>query len=207
MSNNHVGLIAKYPELGKVKTRLAKTVGENTALLIYKKLLKNCLINCAPTDNSYGLTVFLTPEKKLEDFQKYYFNSKNVQPQIGNELGGKMVNALTFLKDNYDAEHMILIGSDIPELNADTIHQGLNMLKKTDIILGPTTDGGYYLIGMNKVHRELFDSIKYGTDTVLKETLAKIKRNNLSYNLLPELADLDSIVDLEHFPDYKRLLQ
>jgi rSAM/selenodomain-associated transferase 1 len=204
--NNIVALMAKYPELGKVKTRLAKSLGDDTALNIYLGLLSNAIESCNPIENNnYSFGVFVTPSDKLENFKSMITDLDFYRSQSDGDLGYRMKNVIEFLFAEYNSTKAILIGADIPNLDRAIITKAFDSLDVCDTVFGPTEDGGYYLIGMSKLHKELFENIKWGQDDVLLSSLDIADANNISYHLLESLQDLDTEEDLESFPElYKK---
>lgn len=207
MSENYVGLMAKYPEQGKVKTRLAQTIGDENALIVYNKLLQNCITNCIDKEDRFNIIPFITPAEKTLQFQADYSIFREAHAQKGCNLGERMMNALLTLKEVKRADKVLLIGADIPRLDSSIINNAFSHLQTNDIAIGPTTDGGYYLIGMKIVFPEIFDSINYGTEKVLQQTISKAAEAELSYSLLSELSDIDRIEDLKFSEEFKEFLQ
>jgi glycosyltransferase A (GT-A) superfamily protein (DUF2064 family) len=117
-----------------------------------------------------------------------------------------MFHALTKLLSLDGIDHAMLIGSDIPGLNADLIIEARHLLEKADLVLGPTEDGGYYLVGLNKLTSELFYDMGWGTDTVFDQTVDRAQQMNLRVELLPRLRDLDTVDDLKHFKEYDPII-
>ncbi len=175
--------------LGKVKTRLAKTAGDEKALAVYKELLSH----------TYSITKELTIDKFI--FYADKINSNDIwtenyykQLQRGVDLGEKMKNAFAHLFDaGYD--EICIIGSDCYELTTNIIEQAFVSLEQHDIVLGPATDGGYYLLGLKKLQASLFENINWSTDKVLMQTLNACLADNLSYHLLQTLHDIDEEQD------------
>ena len=208
MQNNIVAVMAKHPELSKVKTRLAATVGDEKALEVYELLLENLCTQCQPRiDDTYKLGSFITPPTQIESFKEKYNNFEFYYPQIGNTLGEKMYNAFIYLVTDLQANKAMLIGADIPNLNANIIQIGCSKLYTHDIVLGPTDDGGYYLIGMKKVYSEIFENIRWGTSEVLSKTLKRCAKLSLSVYQLETLSDLDREEDLQKFPQIQNKMQ
>lgn len=184
-------IFIKNPRLGKVKTRLASTVGEAEALRIYRILLEKT------REAALGLTgvrrlLFYSdfvetgdgwPEA---DFEKHL--------QRGEDLGARMAAAF---QDAFasGASRAIIIGSDCPDLSAGLLKAAFAWLQVYDVVLGPTPDGGYYLLGMKQLHLPLFEGIAWSTDTVRARTLEKIKALGLRRLLFPEYADIDTEED------------
>lgn len=185
-------IFVKNPVLGKVKTRLAKSIGEKNALLVYEKLLKrtkeiaaNLLI-----DKRVCYSEFIGQDDLWNN------NSFQKKMQKGNDLGEKMYNAFKdAFADSYN--NICLIGSDNMELTDEIILQAFSTLSKKDIVLGPSLDGGYYLIGMKRPHKELFFGKTWGSSKVFYEAVDEITRMNLDHALLPALNDIDQIEDIK----------
>lgn len=198
----HKNLIITFtrnPELGKVKTRLAKTIGNPSALAIYKKLLEHTEsvlrpLNC---DKAVYYSVKIR-ENDIWDSTIYQKHQQN-----GEHLGVRMANAFKHgFKNNY--QKIIIVGSDLYDLKLEHINQAFEALENNDIVLGPAEDGGYYLLGMKQFHPKLFRNKNWGTDSVLKDTLKDLKEESVF--LLETLNDIDFFEDLEKHNDLKLLI-
>lgn len=193
MMKNGLIIFAKNPEIGKVKTRLAATIGDEAALSIYEHLLSHTasITSYLPVDKF----VFYSSLILQEDIwcNKHFYK----QVQAGNDLGERMKNAFaaTFL-NGYDK--IVIIGTDCPRLGAGIIMNAFACLNSRDVVIGPAEDGGYYLLGMKQPYSDLFEKINWSTNTVLKETQMKCTALQLSYYLLPVLNDIDEEKDLIH---------
>ncbi len=185
-------IFMKNPELGKVKSRLAKDIGEEKALKVYNDLLDKCRIECIQVDAErqlhYHLRIDEEDEWNSADFAKFL--------QVKGELGEKMSSAIGRAISEEEAS-VVLIGSDCYDLDHNTITTAFEALNFSDLVLGPANDGGYYLIGMNQNHNTLFENIDWSTDRVLEQTVQQAERLNLSYFILEELIDLDTFDDLK----------
>jgi len=185
-------IFVKNPELGKVKTRLAASVGERKALEIYHQLLEHTLKTTSTLD--VNKTVFYSEKVEFEDL----WNKKNYtkKVQFGNHLGERMLNAFeeVFTREKGP---VCIIGSDCFDITADIINQAYEGLKVNDLMVGPSQDGGYYLLGMNDFYPSLFKNIDWSTEIVRAQTLTIAKSLNLSVGLLPVLNDIDTIDDLK----------
>jgi uncharacterized protein len=181
----------RNPELGKVKSRLAATIGEERALAIYLKLASftrsvTSAINC---DQVVYYSNFIDREDNWSN-DKYF---KHLQK--GDELGSKMRHAFeTAFIQGY--KRVCIIGTDCLELTSDILNEAFEVLKKNDSVIGPAFDGGYYLLGMNRFIPEVFNSKKWSTSSVCNDTIEDLKRLQLSYHLLSTLHDIDSESDL-----------
>lgn len=208
MSRTAVGLMAKFPRAGMVKTRLAATVGPALALRIYEKLLQSILDTCMTLlPDQYLRSVYVTPLEYVETFAERYPGLELYRAQSGTDLGERMQQALDELLDCPDIDAAMLIGADIPELSEKLIERAATQLRASDLVLGPTVDGGYYLIGMSRLHRGLFHGVEWGSSEVLSSTLAIAEQLNLTVALLPKLRDLDEAGDLEYFSEYQQVVE
>lgn len=185
-------IFIKNPQKGKVKTRLARTVGDDKALEIYLELLKITLENaqilrgCKPY-LFYSDFVDLQDEWSSEVFQK--------QVQVGQDLGERMLNAFNFVLEKHTAA--CIIGSDCPTLSVEILEQSFSNLNNSDYTVGPSTDGGYYLLGIRKgiAYENLFSDIEWSTPSVLTTTFERFDKNKGSYTQLPVLTDIDEEKD------------
>ncbi len=201
MPVNIAAVMAKLPVLSKVKTRLAKTIGKPKALKVYEILLDNLCEKCLPSDNnSFKLGCFITPSNKTKDFYKLYSSFAFYRPQKGNDLGERMNSAFQNIFSEFHAAKAILIGADIPDLHRDIIENAFRKLMTNDVVIGPTDDGGYYLIGMRQTESTLFENIPWGTSHVLEQTFEVCQKNILSVGILELLSDLDTEEDLKKYP-------
>ncbi len=186
----------KNPVLGKVKTRLAKTIGEEKALNVYKMLLDHThkVAKRVNTDKAVFYSDFINSDDvwKKDKFQQFIQN--------GNDLGDRMSNA--FLKVfNMGYKKVVIIGSDCFDLNEDIISEAFSILEEHEVVIGPAKDGGYYLLGMKSHHEQLFKNKAWSTENVLLDTLLDLSNLNLSFKLLPTLSDIDQEKDLEKYPN------
>ncbi|GAA4438288.1 TIGR04282 family arsenosugar biosynthesis glycosyltransferase [Pontibacter saemangeumensis] len=185
-------LFVRNPKLGKVKTRLASAVGPEMALEIYLRLLHHTL------DVSQALPVhklvYYTDRVETNDLWPDDQYQKRVQPQ--GDLGEKMEAAFAAaFAEGYSS--VVIIGSDCLQLTPEIIWRAYIELTQHDVVIGPALDGGYYLLGMNKPHPELFRNKRWSTEHVFPDTLLDIQTLQLSYALLPRLSDVDYVEDLD----------
>jgi uncharacterized protein len=193
---NSVIIFAKYPEEGKVKTRLAKSFGYEFAAGFYRAMTDHLLNVCRTLpEQDFSLDLFYNDLTKTEQINKINGNRFVIHLQEGNNLGEKMKNAF-HLQFKKGFKKIVIIGTDCPEINADILLKSFEELSNSDIVIGPSSDGGYYLLGMKMQHPFLFEGIEWSSDRVLSETLVKIKEKNLILFQLPELNDIDTEEDL-----------
>ena len=198
MEKKESGLIIfiKNPVAGKVKTRLAATIGDQRALGVYLNLMQHTRETAlAVASNRY---LFYDTELNSKDDWSPQDYIKEVQ--VNGDLGDRMQAA--FKKVLANCKKAVIIGSDCPEINPQVIESALRKLDLADVIIGPTYDGGYYLLGMKEHHPELFTAMTWSIDSVYEETLSRIKKKGLLYAACPMLSDMDNEEDLKKFPDF-----
>ena len=188
--NRHLIIFIKNPVLGKVKTRLAAGIGDRKALEVYNQLLE--ITRKAALKTNCTRNVFYSDEIENDAWDEDKFN-KFVQE--GNSLGERMKNAFEQIFA-LGADEAIIIGSDCPELNTDIIHQAFEALNEKDAVIGPAKDGGYYLLGMKKPLPFVFENKEWSTDSVFKDTTNDLHTNGLSFGLVRQLSDVDTVDDL-----------
>ncbi len=190
-------LFVKHPEPGKVKTRLADAVGNETALALYNAFVLDSLETCARAGLCFTLCVH--PPEKLDAVRQWLGDEHVYMAQEGADLGERMANAMQTAFDN-GAEKAAVIGSDLPDLPPSLIRQADRELNRTDAVLGPARDGGYYLIAMRKETfcRQVFQSIDWSTGLVLDQTLTALEQAGCSVAMLPPWRDVDTVEDLAH---------
>lgn len=188
-------IFVKNIKLGKVKTRLAKSIGNEAAFEVYKELVN---ITENETNN-------LTIDKRI------YFSDAVVETkwqndfktiQYGIDLGERMQNAFA---DGFNLgyEDIILIGSDLPDISNVIIESGFKALEKIEVVFGPAEDGGYYLVGMNKLHSFIFEDKPWSQPHLLDVSLNELNKNNVGFSLLEILNDIDTYEDLMGSNFYK----
>ena len=192
-------IFTRNPILGKVKTRLAKAVGKKTALDIYLFLLQKTK---EVTQNIQCDKVIFYSQEVLEN-DLWDTTTYKKELQVGRHLGAKMNHAFeTCFKDKY--HKVVLIGSDLYDLEASHIKEAFEKLEKKDVVIGPATDGGYYLIGLKKTYPKIFQNKNWGTSSVREDTLKNLEK--VDVHLLPMLNDVDVIEDIEHHPAFTKFL-
>lgn len=196
--NNHLIVFIKNPELGKVKTRIARTLGERSALDIYLRLL----------DIAHDILVQTDAEKHifysdfLSEADQWSDNNFHRHVQTGAELGERMKNAFQTVFDRFpghESKKLVIIGSDCPYLSSALIGDAFKFLDDADFVVGPTFDGGYYLLGMNLFTPSVFEKVNWSTEHVFEQTLENIKSQGSTFRLLPTLHDIDTEADWIRF--------
>lgn len=184
-------IFVRKPELGKVKTRLAATLGDELALKIYTKLLLHTLKITMPIPCTKFVFYFDDIDEKDIWNNDGYIKRK----QVEGDLGVKMKHAFEqVVSEGYN--RICIIGSDCFELTTLTIQNALTSLKTNNIVIGPAKDGGYYLLGMDKVYNFIFEDKQWSTNNLMQETIESIREHELSYKLLEKLTDIDEEKDV-----------
>lgn len=196
MTKNALIIFTRNPELGKCKTRLAKTLGDQAALNIYKHLLQHTAH--VATHVPASRYVFYSEEINTNDIWSSDVFVKKLQQGI--DLGERMHNAFKELLD-LGHEKVVIIGSDLLDLNTTIIEDAFDTLDHHDVVIGPAEDGGYYLLGMKTLYKNLFKNKAWGTQTVRQDTLKDLQNSNVS--LLKELNDIDTFEDMKHYDQLK----
>ncbi len=185
VSEHALIIFVKNPVLGKVKTRLAQSVGNEKALRIYLELLKHTrkLVLPLPVTRYlfYSDYIVSSDDWEQQDFEKFL--------QEGTGLGDRMANAFRSVLDLH--RKAIIIGSDCASLTTDILSEAFLALDEHHFVVGPATDGGYYLLGMHSLPEGFFEDMQWSTDTVYPETIRRINAIGANYYLLPELSDID----------------
>jgi rSAM/selenodomain-associated transferase 1 len=189
-------IFTRNPELGKCKTRLAKVVGDKSALKIYKYLLQHT----ANVSKEVDADRFVFYSESIQDNDIWDDSFFNKKLQYGNDLGERMQNAFQQLFDsNY--KNVIIIGSDLLDLNSVIINKAFSLLNVYDAVIGPAKDGGYYLLGLKAANPKLFKNKVWGTETVRRDTLNDLK--NSTVFTLDELNDIDTFEDMKPYNQLK----
>lgn len=195
-------LFTRYPQAGKVKTRLINHLGSQGAADLHARMTEQVIRNIEPAlrTGAVQLRVYYCGGSDQE-MQGWLGSDVLFFRQQGNDLGERMANA--FVRAwREGAEQVLLIGSDCPDIDAAIINSGLENLQSHDLVLGPAADGGYYLIGLRAVtakYEALFQGVDWGTEQVLQQTIDRAENAERSFALLPKLHDIDRPEDLVHF--------
>ena len=191
MAENTLIIFVKNPIPGTVKTRIARTVGDERATDVYRHLLRHTQDIMQPLTCRrvvyYG--DFINPDDGWNGYDK--------QLQLGSNLGERM---LTALREQFKcgANRIIIIGSDCLTITADHVEQAFAALDKADVVIGPATDGGYYLLGMKQLHPFLFANMPWSQPELCQLTEQAIRQHDLTFGQLDELTDIDEWADYEN---------
>lgn len=189
-------ILVKNPVLGKAKTRLAATVGDQRALAIYKLLLEKTRVETI--DLAIDKVVYYSDHVDTADLWGNDHYQKEVQ--VTGDLGTKMTSAF---QKAFEAgyERVCIIGSDCYEMTQAHLEDAFTTLKVKDAVIGPAVDGGYYTLGMSRFISELFEHKVWSTDTVASDTIKDFENFGLNYSVLPTLNDVDTEDDLGPWAD------
>lgn len=199
---NKLIIFTRYPEAGHAKTRLIPALGAEGAANLQRRM----------TELIVQTALILEEKIPLENEIRFAGGSNNkmvkwlgldlnFHPQGNGDLGEKMSRAFTeSFGDGF--RQVVIIGADCPNISTAILATAFKKLADHDLVLGPATDGGYYLIGLSAPRPRLFDNLPWGNNRVLLETLALAERYNLSFFLLEELSDVDRPEDLKNFRGY-----
>jgi uncharacterized protein len=196
---NLVLIFTRNPELGKVKTRLAASIGNENTLEIYKFLLnhtKEILLKI----NTNKRVLYSEQINTNDIWDNSIFDKKL---QCGNDLGEKMRNAF---KDGFAScyEKVVIIGSDLFDLEVLDIETAFQQLETNDVVIGPAQDGGYYLLGLKSIPNNIFENKKWSTKTVFQDTINDIQ--HLKYHLLQTKNDIDTVEDIMNIKEFEKYL-
>lgn len=194
MKDRAIIFFTRIPTLGKTKTRLEPFLSKALCVELQTAFIKDIYNNIK--DGGADIIVSYSDHGDLEKLKNILDKDICFLKQEGKDLGEKMHNAISFSLKNY--KRVVLIGSDIPLISKGDIEIGFEALEKRDIVIAPTYDGGYYLIGMNEENREVFD-IEYSTSSVFQATIDKIKSINKSFeigNIQLDVDDKDDLLNL-----------
>lgn len=190
-SEDQLIIFVKNPEKGRVKTRLAKSIGEDQALAVYHRLLSYTKeitkkLNCEKA-------VYYSDSIDHNDLWDNMIYDKHLQQ--GNDLGERMQDALSNAFAS-GKKRVVIIGSDCIELESYMIKEAFAVLDNNDVVIGPAKDGGYYLLGMKKFLPTLFENKRWSSEDLLMDTILDLKKMQSSYFLMKTLNDIDTIEDL-----------
>lgn len=192
MSRRALIIFVRRPELGLVKTRIAAEVGDELALSVYTELLRHTRNVAEQVDCDRLL--FYTDEVVTDDEWSHELFNKHIQ--VEGDLGQRMMSAFeTALRDH---EQVIIIGSDCAQLSADIIVDAFSTLDDHDAVIGPTYDGGYYLLGLKSMEPTIFQNMVWSTDTVCAETINRLQKAN------KDCAKISTLSDIDHWSDWEK---
>ena len=191
-NKNALIIIAKYPEAGRVKTRLKGHLPDEKILDLYRHLLETTIqkLRAVPGTDTF---IAYAPETAEKYFGKF---NVNLIPLHEGDLGIRMYSAF---KEVFHAgyEKASLVGADIPELSQTIILKSFDVLSACDLVYGPAKDGGYYLVGMRKLIKDVFEDVPWSTDRTLERSIEQAKRAGFSTGFIETLSDIDTYEDVK----------
>lgn len=199
MEDNLILIFTRNPELGKVKTRLAASIGNEKTLEIYKFLLQHTEKIVSKIEVSRR--VLYSEEIIKNDIWDNNLYQKSLQSGI--DLGEKMKNAFA---DGFENKYkkVVVIGTDLHDLEISDIEIAFHELENNDVVIGPAEDGGYYLLGLKFIPKNIFENKEWSTETVLKDTLNDLK--NFKVHLLDIKNDIDTVDDIKKIEVFQKYL-
>ena len=200
--DRHLIVFVKAPEPGEVKTRLQKRYTPEQAAAIYRAFIKDMLVVGEAVECEHRGVCFAPPESgsMVRALAGAAWESR---PQAEGDLGERMVRAFDEIL-RYGASRVLLVGSDIPSIPPAILSRAFVRLDDCDLVLGPSTDGGYYLIGLSKPMPELFDGLTWGSSQVFRETLDRAEQIHARIGLMPPWYDVDTPEELDFLVSHVR---
>ncbi len=187
-------VFAKEPQRGKIKTRLNNDLSQKSIVGLYKAFLKDTVAAINTYKNVHKIMAYCSEGHPV--YLKRIAPGYILYKQEGVSLGQRLYAAFVFAK-NQGATKIVVVGSDAPDLPCAYIKTAFRKLARHDVVFGPSTDGGYYLVALKKPVRNIFQGIKWSTSSVLAESLRKAKGARQKVSLLKPWRDIDQYEDLE----------
>jgi rSAM/selenodomain-associated transferase 1 len=186
----------KSPQKGKVKSRLAAVIGDDSAVRLYKNLVTKMLSTIKK--GTFPFAICFYPKKAEKTIKDWLGCEYRYIPQNGRDLGERMKNSFVEAF-KMGSKRVVLIGSDIPDLPLEFMEEAFSSLKKKDAVIGPAYDGGYYLLGFKDktFSPRVFEGMPWGTETVFDKTVQALKRLGQKVHTLPYQRDIDTAEDLK----------
>lgn len=182
-------IFTKNPQPGKVKTRLAATMGDEMALRVYRALLDRIRQVTAPLP----VIKYLFYSDFIEENDGWVPERFTKKLQHGGDLGERMAGAFDEILRQH--QRAVIVGSDVPGITPDILHEAFEKLANHDFVIGGTDDGGYYLLGMSNFEPAVFEGIEWSTAAVFSQTMEVIARLGKTCHPLPVLPDIDHEAD------------
>lgn len=202
LPKNRLMIFARVPELGRVKSRLARELGNERTLHVYSAMLRDLLEGIGPSDDEILVEVLWTGSEDVDGAAlREHFGEHRISQQAGATLGDRLALAFTERIAFYQAEKLIAIGIDEPSLSRQSIRCAFRLLDSCEWVVGPAADGGYYLIGCRAAAFAVdnFENIRWGSAEVLAETVARIRSSGATMAMLPVRNDIDELEDLRAY--------
>lgn len=194
MSGAALIVFLKAPRAGEVKTRLASAVGGAAAAAFYRVLADEEIRRTTPAAGEYTRLFWFAPADAEAEIAAW-LPGENLLPQRGADLGARMAQAFA---DAFagGAQRVAIIGTDVPWVSRESVIEAFTALDRADLVLGPSDDGGYYLLAIARPRPELFEGVVWGSTSVLAATLQRAEALNLRVKQLAALPDIDTLDDV-----------
>jgi hypothetical protein len=205
MSDRALVVFVKHPVPGAVKTRLAAAIGPGAAAELYRALAEHVLEATTPAGREYERLVFFDPPEARSEMRAW-LPGVRLLAQSGGDLGARMSDAVSraFARG---ASRVAIVGTDAPGLSRETVVEALAALDAADVVMGPTEDGGYYLLALREPRPELFAGIAWSTPLVAEATRARAAAARLAVRELTCRRDVDTVEDLRaEWPTVRALI-
>ncbi len=189
---NGLIVLAKYWQPGQVKTRLAASIGLPQAAELHRVFLATTLTRLAKLADFRQLA--FTPDDRQACFRMLAPASWQLAPQVSGDLGARIQAALCSALEQ-GLHRVVLLGSDTPHLPTRLVDEAFACLESVDVVLGPSEDGGYYLLGA-RIVPPIFDDMPWGQSNMLASTEQRLQTANIPYHLLPAWYDIDHLEDV-----------
>ncbi len=196
-SRQSVIILVRSPQDKQVKSRLAATIGSEFAAEFYRRCAEHIVRETSRMLSPVRRYVFHTTGDG-DAVRRWLGHRSCYVPQAEGSLGERLRHAFDSVFSQ-GAERAVIIATDVPELTRDIMDEAMRALDSSDLVIGPSCDGGYYLLGMKSPHPELFSDIPWSTERVYEETALRIKAMGLSFHVLPVLRDIDTEDDLRRW--------
>ena len=192
------GMFAKYWCAGQVKTRLAQAIGDQAAAQVYRVFL---ISQCHQLGGIGDSMLVYSPFDRLDEFREFLSSQPfgehwELLPQVEGDLGTRMQEFFRVAMDS-GYSRVVLVGSDTPTLPRSYVEAAFRLLQDKEVVLGPTSDGGYYLVGARENVPQIFREIDWSTSHVWDQTIQRLQDRRVSYGALPEWYDVDDLADLK----------
>lgn len=188
-------VFAKAPVPGRVKTRLARTLGDERAAELYRRIGRSVVDRVR--GGPWRTVVVHTPPDAGHAVREWLGGDVELRPQAGGDLGQRMASAFRWAFDEAGARRVCIVGTDAPAVDRATVETAFTALDDADVVIGPAADGGYYLLALDRPRDALFRDVPWSTDRVLRRTLRTASEHGLRSRLLDEAVDLDTADDLD----------
>lgn len=191
-------VFAKAPVAGEVKTRLQPRMSAFDAARCYRAMAEDVVLGIHDSAR-VDPVLFFTPTDSEDEFHRWFPHIELVA-QAGSDLGERMLGAFSWARD-MGYSRTVILGTDLPTITHETVAAALHALDDSDVVLGPSADGGYYLVGAREPHPALFTGVAWSTPSVLDATLANARAADLTVHLLAQGRDIDTYEDIVHLKD------